>query len=374
MKQFMKHKTIILSTFVFLLVGINLTACKKMEDYKTKKIEYDATPSAPDGYESEILYGSSVGGAIIPYLPVNNTWGGGAAAWAVGEDEHIAPDMIYIRYYSLVDDKFYVAQHPLDQEEMYRLLTAKYKNRTGEVLTYTTFEISVAPCGLVGVWIAGDAGQLEICQFRAEEAELDFPKEYKLVSGIEVSREEILQYRKNLYSFIQKEIAEKRVSSEYWERLSKKYKWKLTFTDPGFEVYDYSVDLINIESRREASSGNWLTELNEKAILKELFFHIKHDKDPVKYQVQLYVVKPWDQDNPNDLEQVLAEMKRNRELMQIFDQFYKEAGNEDVSLQVEFDDSMKSAKLKLKTATKEQEITGCNVYGIFDSDHYDIDR
>jgi len=362
-------------TFVTILLCLEtiLTTCTSMDNYKKEKIKYDATPSAPDGYDGYILTGSFVGGAIIPYLPVNNTWGGGAASWAVGEDKHIAPDTIYIRYYSLIDDKFYVKDYPLDQQEMYRLLTSEFKDRRGEVLRYLGFEISVAPCGYVGVWLNGDAGQLAICQFRADEANLDFPREYKYMTGIEVSREENLEDRKDLYPFIQKEIAEKRVSSEYWERLMKKYKWKLTFNDSGFEVYDYDIYLINAEKRYMASNGNWLTESNEKAIPEELSFYIKHDKDPLKYQVRLQLVKPWDQDNPNDEEQVVAKMKRNRELMDIFDRFYSEAGNEEVSLQVDFNDSMKSATLKLKTATKEKVIDGCILRGIFDSDHYNLD-
>jgi len=209
---------------------------------------------------------------------------------------------------------------------MYRLLTTEYKDRSGKVLNYYSFEVGVAPCGLVSVWINGSAGELEICQFRAQEAELDFPREYKYISGIEISREENLQFRKNMYSFIQKEIAEKRVSSEYWERLTKKYKWKLTFKDPGFEVYDYQINLINVELRYMASNGNWLTELNEKAIPEELSFYIKHDRDPLKYQVWIEVVKPWDSNNKDDEGQTVAQMNRKRELMRIFDQFYAEAG------------------------------------------------
>ena len=369
----MKLIEIIVTIVVLAGLGIIIIACKNMESYKTKKIKYDATPSAPIGYEGFVLTSSFVGSAIIPYLPVNGRWGSGAASWAVGEDKHTAPDTVYIRYYSLVDDKFYVKNYPLDQQEMYRLLTAEYKDRSGEILRYFTFEVSVAPCGLVGVWVNGSAGELAICQFKADETNLDFPKEYKYMTGIEVSREEILRYRENLYPFIQKEIAEKQVSSEYWERLMKKYRWKLTFNDSGFEVYDYQIDLINSELRYGASNGNWLTELNEKAIPKELSFYIKHDKDPLKYQVRIQLVKPWDSDDQDEEGQVVAEMKRQSELMDIFEKFYTEAGNEEVSLQVEFNDSMTSAKLKLKTATKEKEIENCILRGIFDSDHYNLD-
>jgi hypothetical protein len=216
-------KIIKITATIVALTGlvIIIMACKNMESYKTKKIQYSASPSAADGYDATVLIGSSVGDAIIPYLPVSNSWGRGSKVWAVGEDTHIAPDTVYIRYYSLVDDKFYVAKQPLDQQEMYRLLTTKYKDRKGEKLSYTSFEVSVAPCGLVGVWISGSAGRLEISQFRAQEADLDFDEEHKYVYGVRGERSRELEERKNLYSFIQKEIVENRISSVYWERLSK---------------------------------------------------------------------------------------------------------------------------------------------------------
>ena len=366
MKQMIKLLILFMSLFTLFTCG------NKMEDYKTKKVKYNAEVSAADGYDCYILSDSYLGGAIIPTLPVSSTWGGASAVWVVGDEKHIAPDAIDIRYYSLVDNKFYVANHPLDQQELYRLLTTEYKDVDGRVLSYYSFTVSVAPCGLVNVWIDGSAGSLEICQFRAQETELDFAREYRMIAGIEVTREENLADRKYLYPFIQKEIAEKRTSSEYWEHLSRKYKWKLEINDPGFEVYDYSIDLINVERRYEASNGNWLTELNEKAIPSELNVYIKHDRDPVRYEVCLEVVKPWDTKDPDEEKKVLAEMNRNRELMDIFEKFYVEAGSEEVSLLIELNDSMTSAKLKLKTATKEKEIEGCILRGIFDSEHYNL--
>jgi hypothetical protein len=360
--------------FLFLAItGFTSITCTNMESYKTKKVEYGASPSAPDGYEALVLIGSFVGDALIPYLPVSSTWGSGSKFWAVGEDTHIAPDTVYIRYYSLVDDRFYVAKHPLDQQEMYQLLTTKYKDRKGEMLSYTSFDVSVASRGLVGVWISGSAGQLEVCQFRAQEAKLDFDEEIKYVYGLTVERSEYLEGRKSVFPFIQKEIMENRISSTYWERLSKKYRWKLTTNDPGFEIYYYNFYLINQEAFYQPVSGNWLTELNEKAIPDNFTILLKHDKDPLRYRVSIELVKPWDQNDSDDEKQTLVQMNRNRELMDLFDRFYAQVGNEEVSLVVEFDDSMKSAIMKLKTATKEQEIPGCNVWGIYDSDQVNMD-
>ncbi|MDR3340403.1 MAG: DUF2931 family protein [Candidatus Symbiothrix sp.] len=343
-----------------------------MENHKTKKVHYYATPSAAEGYPCEILPGSSVGDAIVPYgIYLENSWGGGSHSWVIGDDRHIAPDTLYIRYYSLVDDKFYGERYPLDQVELYRLLTTTYKDKRGEILSYYTFTVSVGPNGWVGLWLGGSAGDLEICHFRAREKDYNFERELPIWGD---RAKFVPTMRKKMFSFVQKELAEKRISSNYWERLSKKYQWKLEVNDPGFEVYDYSVDLINVERREGASNGNWLTELNEKSIPSEFCFFVKHDKDPLRYKVWIEVVMPWDPEDNDDEKQTLQLMQRNRELMELFDHFYAEAGDEEVSLLVELNKAMTSAKLKLKTATKEKEIEGCNLYGIFDSDSYDIDR
>ena len=93
----------------------------------------------------------------------------------------------------------------------------------------------------------------------------------------------------------------------------------------------------------------------------------------MRYKVWIELVKiPDDMDNYED--RILYKMNRNRELLDLFDRFYAEAGSEEVSLYVELSKDMKSAKLLLKTATKQREIPGCSLYGIFNSDEYDIDR
>ena len=242
-----------------------------MEDKKTQKVKYDVTPSAADGYPCRILQGSMVGYAPIPcghYLEAS--WGHGVFSWAVGEPTLMPPDTVFIEYYSITDDKFYRGIYPLDQEKLYSLLTTKYEdyNNRGELRFYS-FTISVGPCGWVSLWIDGDAGLLEAGSFRAEEVEENFEKIYPHMG----SREEYIKdCRADLPAFVQKEIAEKRISSAYWERLATKYKWKLVINDPGFEVYDYGFDLINMERYYWAYGGNWLTELNEKPIPSDLLF------------------------------------------------------------------------------------------------------
>jgi len=344
---------------------------KKMEDYKTKKVKYDVTPSAADGYPCRILPGSMVGYAPVPYGHyLEASWGEGVFSWAVGDPTLIAPDTVFVEYYSITDDKFYRGIYPMDQEKLYSLLSTKYKNYNGKEIGYYSFTMSVGTCGWVSLWIDGSAGSLEAGSFRAKEVEKNFERIYPHMGS---RAEYVKDCRADLPAFVQKEIAEKRLSSAYWERLATKYKWKLVINDSGFEVYNYDNDFINAERRLFASSGNWLTELNEKPIPLDLCFFIRHDRDPLRYKVWIKLVKtPDNMDNYED--RILYKMNRNRQLLDLFDRFYSEAGNEEVSLYVELSKNMKSARLLLKTATKEQEIPGCFLRGIFNSDEYDIDR
>jgi hypothetical protein len=227
-----------------------------------------------------------------------------------------------------------------------------------DTLRYYSFLLSIAPCGYVDVWIQGDAGFLEILHFRAKEVNWDFKEVFPTWAR---DREKTVKaWYDDSYPFVQKAIREKRLSSEYWENLSKKYRWKLTLNDPDMQLYDYSLDLINKERRPYDANGNWLTDPDAKAIPEELILRIK-PADPSKPQYKLIIRLKAREDDKYTTKQayeqeLLRIMNRNKELMQLFDTFYAEAGNEAVELQVELKETngdITSAKLKLKTADKE---------------------
>lgn len=345
------------------------------KDNQRKKVAYNAKVSAARGYPCEVLAGSSIGGAMIPYGSyLEASWGRASGSWAIGDGEQAIPDSIYIYYYSYVDDMFYKGVHALPHDTLEQMLGNPYIERLGREVHYDSFTVSLAPCGWVCVWLHGLSGWKEICSFRAEAVDWDYQKAFPRYGDREEWRQICIN---SMYSFVQQEIEDNRISSKYWERLNHKYKWRLSFDDPHFQVYMYSINLINVERFLHLSSGiSWLTDQVEKAIPSDLFFNIKHSRDPIRYKVWIDLVEPWDAEAPRneDEKQTLQEMTRKRELMDLFEKFYAEAGDEDVELRVTFDDSMQSAQIKLRTNTKEQIIEGCKIVGIFDSDHYNIDN
>jgi hypothetical protein len=338
---------------------------------QTNLFDYRATVTAADGYPFEVIRGS-FGPAAVPYGYTNHSWGSGGKIVAVGDQMKPLPDTLRLSYYSYTEDCFYYLKTPLPVERLQELLASHFPNRRDKrkEMTYSSFTVSIAPCGLIGVWLKGSAGFIEIGQFRAQKEDWDFEKVFSTWSW---SREKSYKSEfDDMYSFIQKEITEKRLSSAYWESLSKKYRWKLIFNMPEFALYDYGLDLINIERRPADSNGNWLTEINEKAIPNELLLWIKQDKNKLRYWVVVELVEPYDPKDKEEEKQVVREMNRCRKLISFFDNFYAEVGDAEVSLVVEFDENMKSAKLKLKTAEKEAEVPDCKVR-MYCSDEYNID-
>lgn len=359
-----------------LLVSIHLlfSACNFMDKKEKQKqgfYDYYATSSTANGYPCEII-GGAVGYTMIPPGEFRSSWGMSSSSMVTGDRYKPLPDTIRLSYYSFAEDKFYQLKSALPQERIKELLEARYTPyRDNDSLRYSSFTVSTAPCGLVGVWMNGSAGWLQIGLYGAEEMDWDFATVFSDWSITD--RKEIATRRfENMYAFVKKEITEQRFSSAYWEDLSRQYRWKLTFNDPGFEVYDYGADLINVERRNIDSNGNWLIEMNEKAIPSELHLHLKHDKDPLRYQVDIFLVEPWNPENKNREYQTEKMMNRNRELMDLFRQFYSEAGDEEVSLLVEFNEEMTTAKVKLKSASLEYEIPGCRLKGIYDSENYNV--
>jgi uncharacterized protein YihD (DUF1040 family) len=58
--------------------------------------------------------------------------------------------------------------------------------------------------------------------------------------------------------------------------------------------------------------------------------------------------------------------------MNFFEKFYAEAGGEEVHLQIELNEDITEAKLKLKTTSKEAEFPGYKKVVIYDSEKYEI--
>lgn len=337
---------------------------EKGYDYRTKF-------STADGYPCKVANGSFLGGSIM--------WGGGSQTWgeshkvmAVGPELKSLPRKIRLFYFANRENQFYLLEDSLPSEQIKTLLEVRYQGSRGE-LTYDSFTVSIAPKGYVAVWLGGGAGNILIATYRAKPVEADFEQVF---SNLSVDRKESneISYQ-YAYSFVRKEMDAGEFSSQYWEDLDKRYPWKICFNDPRFQVYDYAAFLVNMERYWFESNESWLTTMSGKSIPRKLSIFLKHTMDPIRYYVELDLVEPWDSEllSDDDEERALYKMAERKELLRFFDQFYMEAGDEEVCFYIEFDDAMESAKIKLKSASLEYEIPGAKVDRIRDSERYNID-
>lgn len=175
------------------------------------------------------------------------------------------------------------------------------------------------------------------------------------------------EYTKNLYPFIQQEMADNRISSAYWESLNQQYNWKLEFSDKDFSLYDYRIRLLNQEYHKYLVDPSWPVTAGDKYAPAELTLYLQHRLDPIKYKVVLKLRNK--EIEYDDVEDTLNHMNKSRALLKFFDKFYAKAGDEVVSIYLDFDFSMEKMKLKLKAGDYEEEFPDYT-YKIYDSERY----
>lgn len=346
-----------------LLFAAGLIQCIPME----KKYDYSISVTSADGYKCYISWsGCYLGKASIPFSAAGS-WGGGGAVEASGPKMKPLPDTIRLVYYSLTEDQFYGLTAPLPQEKIRPLLEGRYKQLDSyyDDASYQTFTVGIAPCGFVSLWLGGDAGKILIDTFHAQK--IDFS--YRAAFPTDVwDREKVFEeYTKSLYPFILKEMKQDSISSTYWESLNQSYKWKLAFSDDRFSLYNYDIYLLNSENRMYITDPAWPVTEGDKFVPAELTLYLKHELDPVKYKV---IIRLRDQYiEYDDAEDTLNHMNKSRALLWFFEAFYRKTGGKDISVYVDFDDSMKSLKLKLRWGDYEEEFPDYE-YKIYDSETY----
>lgn len=338
---------------------------------KEKKYKYSTESCYANGYSSDVVFGSKLGSVIIA-TSGRSDWGAGGGSMSFGEGPMTLPDTIDMYYYSLPENQFWKLNASLPKERIKEIFEKSYPDlRGGTNMNYIGFTVGIAPCGYVAVWVVGSAGAILLDTLRAEKTIMNYNKAFPDRQWNQ--QKAFTEKSVDLFGFIQDEMHTNTLSSKYWEDLNKKYKWKLEFDDPGLNLYNFSAATINVEDWTIESDEGRLMSSAEKAIPAELVLLFKHDKDPIRYKICLTfepAVMGYDPD-ANEEQQVLRHMERNKELMRLFEYFYKEAGEEEVSLLLDLNEEMTELKVYLKTDNLKMEIPGCKIE-IFSSDKWKL--
>ncbi|MCV9929779.1 DUF2931 family protein [Flavobacterium sp. LS1R49] len=368
-----------LKNMIIVLFLISLWSCNKKEEMlvKTEKFEWLAETSGDESCPVEVVQGNFIlsdGNTVwIPsgqYLSGN--WGASSGTMVVGDDLKKVPERMKITWFSYAENKFYTGDFELPQKKIYDIFKKDYgksimPNSSEFKNGFRSLLVGFASQGLVTVWIDGE-GSKEIGTYQAHETvDVEWSSFSKNLNRIEV----IKNYQKDMLPFVQKEIAEGKISNTYFRNRLKRYHYTVGTNRPDFKIYNYNIPFINNEVISKTNTGlEFLRDTTlGKAVPISMAIFIKdqfaHDLE-VRIWIDLLDGKTTDEND--HLKDPLEERAFNNQLMDLFKTFFEQ--NKNVELYIKFNKEIiksninkpvYSGKVCLKSAMAELEIPNSKV-------------
>jgi hypothetical protein len=201
----------------------------------SNKYDYYASESAPKGYVMRIIAGSLSGedGSVsVPSLSnIQNGWGTGKSASAVGDDRKPLPRTLSIAFFSFVENQFYRGHFDLPYDKILKLFKeGHYSPKDNKHITYDSIVVGVAPGGAVAVWLESLDKTTEVFFGQAEKATVD----WSVMTDNPMPREEFIE--KILLNHLKTPEAvaalkKNGVPIGLWSRYRTHYAWQPVFTD-----------------------------------------------------------------------------------------------------------------------------------------------
>ncbi|MCV9929778.1 DUF2931 family protein [Flavobacterium sp. LS1R49] len=340
---------------------------------KTEKFEWLAETSGDESCPVEVVQGNFIlsdGNTVwIPsgqYL--NGNWGASSGTMVVGDDLKKVPERMKITWFSYAENKFYTGDFELPQKKIYDIFKKDYgksimPNGVEYKNEYNTLTVAMASQGLVTVWIGG-IGKKEIGTYQAHETvDVEWSSFHKGDKSVLMNLRQ-----KQMLPFVQKEIAEGKISNTYFKNRLKRYHYTIGTNRPDFKIYNYDVLFMNNEVISKTNTGvEFLTDtIIGKGVAKEIVLYIK---DQFAHDLEVRVdVDLLDGKVPNERLKPLEERAFNNQLMDLFKTFFEQ--NKNVELYIKFNKEIiksninkpvYSGKVCLKSATAELEIPNSKV-------------
>lgn len=360
---------------------IFLSSCKKEQkeqkimNVKTEKFEWLAETSGDESCPVEIVEGSfilsdgnTVGIPSSQYL--NDNWGAcSSGIMVVGDDMKKVPEHMEITWFSYAENKFYKGDFTLPQEKIYDIFKkdygkSKYPSGNEYINKFSSLRVGIACQGLVTIWMNG-MGSIEVGSFQAQET---FDEKWSDFSKNLDRVEVVKNYQKDMLPFVQEQIAQNKISSDYFKNKLKRYHYTIGTNKPDFKIYDYNVAFLNREVIHKCVAGlEFLTDTTHaKGIASDMTLFIK---GPFVRNLEVRIwVDVFEGKKPDERLDRLDERAFNNHLMERYKTFFKQ--NKDVQLYIKFDDKIVksninkpvySGKVCLKSPTTEMEIPNSKV-------------
>lgn len=200
----------------------------------------DAT-SCPLGYPMEVYRGGLEGNGGFVSLYAGTTSGTGywgEASDGLGSGKKPIPSRLNVTWLSYAENKFYHIDTDIDFEKMLDLFKKGFDTKDANAKIrheeYNTIIVGFAPGGVVVIWVAGIAKQVEIGRYQAEKtvipqseiAGLD-SHDALLFQQSEVDR--IMSLDTMVPLEVQKANKNKPIPFGLWDTYREKYLWKPVF-------------------------------------------------------------------------------------------------------------------------------------------------
>lgn len=363
----MKTKITLLLSLVLILIQ-----CQKMNN----KYEWLILTTADEGYPMEIKSGAfyDENGEDIAGIPgdmylSSQWWNGDSGVMIVGDEFRSIPASMSIKWFSYAEDKFYKGTFKLDYEKLKSIF--KKGLGCGKVkINSRYFKVSIAPKGQVFLYLISPNTEL-VGNFQATEySVIDFKEEMHIQKHIEITRDSLLKLNiKNMPLQTQKEIANKKISTEIWKDINLKYPWKYSLEAEEFEHLTLTmqeekkgVEYINGENAWCIDGTDYFLNPKPKPIPLEIDGSFKTSAGRT-FTIRIYPGNVGGLEA--DKQEYAVRRAREQELVKLFKDFYEKIGKQDFDIHLRMDESFRTGKVFLKKGYVEQEIPNTEVQ-IFD--------
>ena len=282
----MKQITI---NIIYLLMALNIFACKPTKKKDELTIEWQPGINAPKYYPIRTVLGSFTAGdrmcSIATGGTQNDGWGESGMEMSTGR---FVPNKLTIGWFSFVEDKFFKGEFKLPADTMRALFKQGFIDRDGDYFGYNALIVNVYPKGGVALWMdVGGCRIVEIAHFQAEEMDYDWKSMYP-----NMTRKTRTEYNEFVMTQVKgstEYIAQHGITQEPFKTIyRRRYNYTLVIDSvPHAKTLVMRADFFNGEYDTMEGEGLENNFFKTKAVPKQIYF--TWVKDGVVYYGEIYL-------------------------------------------------------------------------------------
>ncbi len=231
----MAYPNTIIKIFVFIIL---CTACtdkkKKMAIHQeSKAYKWDVEGGAPKNYPGIFYYANLVYKGGSKYVPAGaagyqNGWGRGGRSHSQGSKPAPLPYRLQAVWISVAEEgQAYTGDFELDTQKIEEIFEkGNVRMRNGSISHNFSFKVSIAPGGVLAVWLEGLREQVEIGYYKGQKTDEITWKDLA-PGGEDITLEEYCKsiIERRVPNHIQQQLAKTGPPIGLWDTYRKKYIW-----------------------------------------------------------------------------------------------------------------------------------------------------